>query len=401
METLETEHQNTEHVELVISCTPGLEGLLEDEIRELCPEISKLQKAHSSIRLEVTPDELTTLVVMSRISSRMHIPIREFSAKNPAMLYDQVRRIDWASYLRTEDTFRIQGRGQITDVSMNFAVLKIKDGICDEIKKQGFDRPNVDRKNPDISLTAFFTQDRCELLLDLSTDALHRRGYGEKRGLAPLRENRAAALIRFAKMNFGPEIFDGPIVDPFCGSGTLILEALLYKAGAPARVHNPVPVGFAKACPSLNALANKKATKAKMAADIYFEEREGDTLAYAYDIDPEVLDAAGVSIQRARLSKYVKVKKADARDLKHPGAFIVCNPPWGDRLDNEEASQLLSDFGHTVKHKCAPAKIAMALGQGLSKRMGFRPSHRQEVENGADKMDFCLYEVYEGSRKES
>ncbi len=386
-------------IEVVIACTPGLEELLEAEVRELCGEIQHLKSSYSTLRAWLSPEQLCEVLVMSRLASRLHVPLREFSARHPEMIYDQVRRINWTDYLSSEKSFRIQSRGQTGDMSLHFATLKIKDAICDEIKKQGFDRPNIDRNNPDVSLTAFFDQNRCELLLDLSTNALHRRGYGEKRGLAPLRENRAAALCRFAKTKFGDEVFNKVIVDPFCGSATLILEALLWRSGAPARVQDIVPKSFAHFFPTLLPIAEERAQRALDESKKYFEERQGEPLAYAFDIEPSILDMASISLQRAGLSKYVKLKKADARELAMKDVLILCNPPWGERLDNEDATQLLSDFGHRIKHHCAPVHVAMTLGQGLSKKMGFRPSHRLEVDNGESKMDFCLYEVYEGSRK--
>ncbi len=206
----------------LVTTAAGLESLLLEELADLGLEAEPTPAG--ALVLKTDWDGAARILTRSRIASRLLLSIREFSAGHAAMLYDQVRRIDWPKIFSPDDSIAIRGHGAThgTDYTLSFASLKIKDAICDEFRYSGLPRPDVDRADPRVRLTAFFHGGRCELSIDLSGRPLHRRGYREEGAAAPMRENRAAALLRFAG-------YDGstPLVDPFCGSGTIVIEAAL------------------------------------------------------------------------------------------------------------------------------------------------------------------------------
>jgi len=218
----------TPTLKFVVTCVPGLERLLSDELAEmgiLEVEADGDEKHPTgALRFAGSWADAAKVLVGSRLASRLLLELREFAAVNADMLYDQVRRVKWADYMRPGRTLAVfaHGKSPGRDLVLSFAALKIKDAVCDEIRKHGVDRPDVDRENPDIRLEAHFQEGRCRLSLDLSGAPLHRRGQRTEAGEAPLRENRAAALLRLVGLRAGAE---GLFVDPFCGSGTILLEA--------------------------------------------------------------------------------------------------------------------------------------------------------------------------------
>lgn len=390
---------NAERHNWVATCAPGLESLLARELENAVSKEKITNVGKASIRVEMSTAEAARVLVRSQLISNLHLSIKSFSARSPDMIYDQVRRIHWEKLLKTEDTIRIEVRGLTTDMSLKFGGLRIKDAICDEMKKRGVDRPNVDRHTPTAPMVAFFEGGKCELLWDLQPQALHRRGYAAKRSSAPLRENRAAALVHFAAEKWGSEVFEKPIVDPFCGGGTVGIEALIFHSGAPVRTEIEWNEALLRQLPTLEEdfQTAHKAQQELFAA--FLEKHQGEKLLFLSDIDADALLVCEQCLDLSGFKGLTQFVRADAMELARKDGVILSNPPWGGRLESKsEVKDMLKTFGRQIKHHCAPAKVGLALGQGLSKSMGFRPSERIEVSNADYPLDLCLYEVYEGSR---
>jgi putative N6-adenine-specific DNA methylase len=322
------------------------------------------------------------------------LSIRRFSAVNQAMLYDQVRRIDWPSFFSADKSMAVFAHGLVGegDYKLSFAPLKIKDAVCDEFRKRVNVRPSVDRKNPRVRIEAFFFNQQCELSIDLSGEPLHRRGYREEGAEAPLRENRAAALLAFAG-------YDGsrPLVDPFCGSGTIVIEAgLIATRRAPGLLRSVQRFALAELFPEAKAdieAVRREAQAAVLSAPS--QPIEGR------DVSDETLAIARSNAVKAGLKGLVSFRKADAREIEAPDSLIVTNPPYGERLENPEAAAgLVREFTHRVKHHALGSRLALVLPKGdLEHAVGFKPSRRLAVESGPLSLRFLLFDIYSGSRK--
>ncbi|MEO5667377.1 MAG: THUMP domain-containing protein [Bdellovibrionota bacterium] len=388
-------------MELIVSCSPGLEALLCEEIKELCPRLEPSAE-HGAVRIPETDTiedlELREIYLKSRLASRIHMSLREFSATNAAMLYDQTRRIAWQDFLPPEKSFIIHTRGEADAFDLRFASLKVKDAICDEVRKhfQG-ERPNVDKEHADFRIALFFRKGRCEISLDLSSDVLHRRGYRVDAGEAPIRENRAAALIRITEANAGE---NEDAHDPFCGSGTLLIEWASRKLGAPRSLvfHGDDPLfklrpelkkDFEKAHKELMSEYRKRVEERASAKQI---------LVRGSDLSTEALEAARKNLKAAGLEKISKLEKADATTLQTTARVILANPPYGERLqDTDAAVELLKTFGRHVKHKLGPCTLGVALAKtGLTKHLGFKPDVKMSVENGPIPIELSVIRIYEG-----
>ncbi len=376
----------------LVTTVPGLEALLLDELREfgLEPEPTP----GGPLVLDGDWAAAARVMVRSRIASRLLLSLREFSARHQAMLYDQVRRIPWPDLFPPSRSIAIHAAGSVegTDYKLSFAPLKIKDAICDEFRHRGLPRPDVDRRDPDVRLTAFFHRGRCELSVDLSGEPLHRRGYREEGAEAPLRENRAAALLRFAGYD-GSELF----TDPFCGSGTLVIEAALIATRRAPGLLRPAR-GFA---------AHRLFPECARPLERELERAAAESLPApphpirGSDVSETTLAVARGNAAKAGVARAVRLERREALSIEAGGGWIVSNPPYGERLsDRESAAELLREFVHRVKHHATGTRLALVLPRGgLEKAVGLKPKRRLAVGGGSLALRFLLFEIYAGSRK--
>lgn len=391
-------------MEIILSCSPGLEGLLKEEILELCPELSedKLVSHHGALYCELREQDLQQIYLFSRLGSRMHLTLRNFAAHTPAMLYDQVRRVNWTDYFGVHQTFQVQTRGKSDAFEMPFATLKIKDAVCDEFRKLTpmQERPNVSKENPDFTITAFFepTSGRCVLSLDLTRDVLHRRGYRKVAGKAPLRENKAAALVRLANKHLSESDKPDFIVDPFCGSGTILFEFILNHFKAPRMLRLEARDPIFKVFPKLESPSRSQHA---LAWNTYQAQVTKNSLPpiIGRDWDEFQLDGARENAKILGLERLIRFEKGDALEFSKTNCLFFGNPPFGERLgDAEKTKELLHNWGRKIKFEMSPATIALALARtGLSKHLGFRPDLKLQVENGPVPLELCICKVYSGS----
>ena len=376
----------------LVTTALGLEGLLRDELIAL--GLSPTATPAGVSVLTGDWDTAARVLTRSRIGSRLLLSVREFSARTVDMLYDQVRRIDWPALFPHTLSIAVNAYGTTdgTDYKISFAPLKIKDAICDEFRKHGGPRPDVDRVNPDVRLAAFFFNGRCELSIDVSGQPMHRRGYREEGAAAPLRENRAAGLLQLAGYDGS-----GPLLDPFCGSGTIPIEAaLIARRLAPGLLR---PLDSYAAVRFVPALAT--ALEAERAAAGLETLPSAPFPILGRDIDDDTLGVARSNARKAGMDRDVRLERGDARNLNAPGGWIVSNPPYGERLtDPEAAKTLIGEFVRRVKHHGTGTKLALVLPRGpLEKSVGLKPARRLPIESGPLGLQFLLFEIYAGTRR--
>jgi len=376
----------------VATASPGLETLLVEELGEL--GLLGTVEGAGAVAFHGEWKDAIEVLLRSRIASRLLWSLRRFSAKNVAMLYDQVRRLDWPTLVPPGLTIAVETTGTMpaADMVLSFATLKIKDAICDEYRKRGHERPNVERKDPDALILAHFADGRCEISLDLSGRPLHRRGYRIDGGAAPLRENRAAALLRFAG-------YDGtkPFVDPFCGSGTLVIEAALIALKvAPGTLREARDFALARLRPqerdALEAAWHRARREVRSQPDHPISGR---------DVSEKILKHARANAENAGLGKLVSFVQEDARESTVHDSFCVSNPPFGERLgDREEAAALLTAYVNRLKHHGGNTRLAFILpAGGLEKAVGLRASGKLPLENGPLPSKFLRYDVFQSKGK--
>ncbi|HSA20884.1 MAG TPA: THUMP domain-containing protein [Myxococcota bacterium] len=328
-----------------------------------------------------------------RTAERVLVFLREFSAATPEMLYNQVRRIDWLQYLRPHMTFAvncvISKRGAPGGPNhSHFTALKIKDGIADDLRKRAGERPDVDVEAPDVRVHAYVLGKRCRLSLDATGEGLHRRGYRQATGAAPLKESLAAALLELSGWDG-----ESPLVDPMCGAGTILLEAAARARGlAPGLGRERF--GFmgwtdfdAALWARLVAEARARA-RATAPGPLLGFDRDGRAVEHAR----EAARALGVAGD-ARFE--VQELAACAPPAGGRPGLLLTNPPYGVRLGAEGGLEALyRQLGDVLKQRFRGWRAGLLTTPDMAKHVGLKPSRRIPLFNGPIECRLLLYELY-------
>lgn len=337
-----------------------------------------------------------------RSASRVLVPLKEFACLHQEMLYDQVKRIKWEHYLTPEKTFAIDTT--LVNSRMNhshFVSLKAKDAIVDQLRSrfQG-ERPSINTEDPDLRIHLFINNNRCILSLDSSGESLHKRGYRQGTGPAPLKENAAAALLLLAG-------YDGsqPLMDPMCGSGTFLIEAALISLNlAPGLMRSHF--GFMEWPDYDETLWSRLLDNAENVA-----QRVLRAPIHGSDCDRRVLDLALKNAKAAGVAKWVTLEKKFLDQIR-PGdldsGILVANPPYGERIgargdsSDGEIKALYREWGDVMKRYFAGWTAYLLTGNlDAAKSVGLHPSKKYPLFNGGIESRFLKFDLYDGSRKKS
>lgn len=325
----------------VATCGAGLENLVKEEIISF-----------GGIDVKTTPGAVswqgTTLqsvyraCLWSRFASRILLELRTFTANTPDDIYREVGSIDWSLHFSGDTTFAAYATLVKTGPELNhshFASLKIKDAIVDQFRKRTGKRPDVDVRKPGIRINLHVQKTEATLALDLSGDSLHRRGYRASAGEAPLKETLAAAIVHLAGINKNTPP-DHCILDPMCGSATLLIEAaLIYGDSAPGLQRKEF--GFVYWSRHNAKLWDKLVSEAIEREDQRTEIPWPSIIGY--DADPRVVAVARKNVINAGLQDRIIVKQRQLARLQPPTAkgTLVVNPPYGERLSEKESVKYL------------------------------------------------------------
>ncbi len=331
---------------LFASTARGLEELLKSELDALGAQ--DLQVVQGGVHFEADDRTMYQSLLWSRLASRILLPLGEFGVYSDLDLYVGVQSIDWTELFGSQHTFVVHFSGTNESIrNSQFGALKVKDAIVDSFTRQKLPRPNVDREQPDIRINVWLNKDRASIALDLSGDALHQRGYRQQTGQAPLKENLAAAIV--LRSGWQPTT---PLLDPMCGSGTLLIEAALIACDrAPGLLRSRW--GFTHWRQHNDALWREVKSEAQQRA------RAGTAAAQArffgYDSDGRVLEWAQANARRAGIADLFTFARQDVLQLKNPlpgeqHGTVLSNPPYGERLESEPALIALhSQLGRIMK----------------------------------------------------
>ncbi|GMU00888.1 THUMP domain-containing protein [Corallococcus caeni] len=313
-----------ERLALFATAARGTEDLLAEELKELGAK--RIRQDRGGVRFMAALDEALNVCLWSRIAMRVLYPLGEFDAHGAQGLYDAVASVPWEEHLTTNVTFAVDANLKDTEhAHSGFVALKVKDAIVDRLREKLGSRPDVDTRNPDVSVVAHLVKEKLSLSLDLCGDPLHRRGYRVRPTPAPLKENLAAALLRAAGYT-GTEA----LVDPMCGSGTIVIEGgLIARKRAPG-INRTFAV---ERWPHLGTRA--KELLADLRADARRNERKVEVPILGFDKSDEALEAADRNVKAARLGEEIQLAEGDATKLPplpEGGGLILTNPPYGDRL---------------------------------------------------------------------
>lgn len=370
----------------IATISNGLEAFGAEELKELGAE--QTFENYRVVNFTADAYNMMKIVVMNRLFSRILAPLAKFKCTCDNDLYQYAfRKIAWEDILSPDDTFSVfanVGNSNITH--SHYSALNLKDAIADYFREQYGRRPNVDRENPDVEISVGIFKNEAIISIDIGHGALHKRGYRVRALEAPLKENLAAALVRISG-------WDGskPLYDPFCGSGTILAEAALqYCKMPPSSLNNKW--GFER-LPDFD-----KSDWEQLKDEIRSRIRPlPPNLIFGSDIDTRAVNIAMENLDCLPFADEVTITRNDFRDRNIENAMIVCNPPYGIRLDEvEKVKVMLGEFGDFLKHKCQGSTAWILLGdKELMPAVGLKPSKRIVIYNGDIECRFVEIKIRE------
>ena len=369
---------------LFVTTPQGMEDLLLRELTALGAQACRGTRA--GVACEATLEVAYAICLGSRLANRVLLPLGTWEAPDPDALYAGARDLPWADHLDAAGSFAVDVTlRQASITHSHFAALRIKDAIVDYFRDACGERPDVDRELPDVRFHVHVHRDTASASIELSGGSLHQRGIREAFGPAPLKENLAAAVL----MRSG---WPHPtaLVDPMCGTGTLLIEAVLMSLQwAPgllwATRESPCrSPGWRGHQPALWRAAYDAATALRDAAC-----QTPRVIAYGSDIDARCVQTSRANIERAGLSAYIEVCQSEVADCRppegHTEGHVVTNPPYGERMgDVGEVMALHARLGDTLRtHFVGWHAHVLTLDENLGKSLGMHATRIHALFNGA------------------
>jgi len=367
----------------------GLEDVLEKELKSLGAK--KVRKSKRACLYEGDKELLYKSNLNLRTVIRILVPFEEFVAFDENRLYKKIRQINWSKYISLDQTFAID-----TTVSSSrfrhskYLALKIKDAIVDQFRDEFGSRPSVDTLNPDFRLNVHCNETNFTLSLDSSGQSLHKRGYRESGHQAPLNEVLAAGMI----LSSG---WDGKstLIDPMCGSGTILLEAALIAKNIPPNFERN-DFAFMKWKDFDENLWNK------IYSDAEENIKKSENIIFGFDRDDRALHFAKNSIAKFGLSNVITLsnKSFEENIPKHESGMLIMNPPYDERMKEENIIAFYKMIGDQLKtHYQGFSAWILSGNKDAIKRVGLKSSRRLTLFNGPIECKFHRFDMYSGSKK--
>ncbi len=379
---------------------PGLEQEGASELAALGAEA--VQPLRRAVRFRGDRATLYRLHLQARLPFRILRELSRFPCRSREELYRGVQQAaDWEQWLSPELSFRVDASGTAPGLNhSHYSALQVKNALVDWQRSCWGQRSSIDLDDPDLALHLHLSPGRpgqtpeATLSADGSGESLHRRGYRAAMGLAPLKENLAAGLIALTG-------WDGtvPLVDPLCGSGTLLIEAACRALGRAPGLGPDGPRAFAlQRWPDFDPeLWEQEMAAAQELARPGLADGQALAPIVGNEADPEVLAQARSNTAAAGVDGAVELRGGDFRDLQPPEGpgVLVCNPPYGERIgERDELEQLYADLGQMVKERFRGWQLWLLSGNPeLTGALRMKASRRIPVSNGGIDCRWLLYEI--------
>lgn len=383
----------------LFATTPkAMETILAEELQAL--GIKQVKSTLAGAAFEGDLETAYRACLWSRTANRILLVLSSFEVKTQDDLYYGVKRINWFEHLQSEGSFAVSFSAKNSPVINNthFGALKVKDAIVDQMRAKFQKRPSINTEQPDIRISVYLQGTMAQLSLDLSGESLHRRGYRDINIKAPIKENLAAAMLLRSGW---PEIArqHGSLIDPMCGSGTLLLEGAMIAADyAPGLLRDYFGfVGWKKHDAECWQKLRMEAEQRKTVG------LEKLPVIVGFDQNRHTINAALTHIANAGLQHKIHVERRDIGDAQpaeswKPG-LVICNPPYGERLgDEQETAELYKRFGDTLKAHFTGWKAAMIISNPeLGFRLGIRSQKPVTLFNGALECKLLRFAIEESA----
>jgi putative N6-adenine-specific DNA methylase len=378
---------NSKEVSITAKCFFGFEETLADELTEL--GFQRLTILNRAVRFKGSWKDVYFLNLHSRCAISILVEIDHFDIKTEKDLYTSCMQIDWTEIFDCRKTFAVKGAIFSTIFkNTHYPFLLVKDAIVDSFRNKELDRPNIDIKKPQVLIDLYVKDHQVTLSLNTSGLPLFQRGYRQSTGEAPLNEVVAACLIRLSGWDKKTTF-----LDPFCGSGTLLIEAALYASGIPSLIER-----------QHFAFKNLKNYQPPLWQGIYDNAkrivRELPAQIIGGDISDEMVLKSKRNLRTFSFGRLIQVQSKDFKTIALEGPiFILTNPPYGERLV-AEIEQLYGELGSWLKYTLtgSEAWVISSTNEGLN-AIGLKPEKKYKIFNGDLECSFRQFKTYSGSLK--
>jgi len=377
-------------MKLIAKTSFGLEPFLIEELRALGAK--NTLAGVRMVSFEGDESLMYKVNLWSRIALRVLKPIAQFKAGSEQQLYDEIKKINWSTYITADDTLAV-------DAVVNHSVMthslyvaqKTKDAVVDQFREKTGKRPSVDLDKPTLRIHVHLSDNEAEVSLDSSGDSLHKRGYRQQTGDAPINEALAAGLIL---LSGGDK--QSPFLDLMCGSGTIVIEAAMMALNiAPGLIRKQFGFERWKDFKAESWTKLKVEAKAVIKEKIDFSITGIDQSSLAIRQSRENAEAAGVL-----KNIYFQIIPFDKIIPADKSGTIVMNPPYGGRLTSPDLLNLYKSIGDQFKKKYAGwSAYVFTANKDAAKHIGLRPSRKIPLYNGKLECRLLKFEMYEGSKK--
>lgn len=368
-------------MQFIATCGSGLEPLIQAEI--IAFGGNEVTITPGAVAWSGSLESAYRACLWSRFASRILLQITKFDAPDTDTLYERVGKVLWDEHFDHSTTFAISTTLVDANITHSqYASLRVKDAIVDQFRKRFGRRPDIDTHNPQVRFNLHVNGVHATLSIDLSGDSLHRRGYRTTGGEAPLKETLAAALVHLS--GFVGQLDENTyLVDPMCGSGTLLIEAALMLS-------NTAPGLLRRRFGFMSWLKHDPRLWERLINEAMKQEDEGThrklPQIIGYDADPRIIAAARQNVIAAGMREFITIRYSQAADLHCPGpnGFMITNPPYGDRLSDKMAVKYLYRFfGRRFRNEFKGWQVAFFTGNpDLAEMTTIQWQQRHKLYNG-------------------
>jgi putative N6-adenine-specific DNA methylase len=374
---------------MVAKTMQGLEGVLATELSKIgARDVKEHKRAVSFVGDNGTMYKANYLL---RTALRILKPVAKFDAKNEKDFYDGIYAIDWSVWLKPEDTLAVDCTLNTEIFNHSYYIAqKTKDAIVDQFREKFNKRPSVDTEFPTLRINIHVTRQEVTVSLDSSGYSLHKRGYRDDTGKAPMNEVLAAGIILLSEWHPSQRL-----IDPMTGSGTLAIEAAMIGSKIPPGVFRE-KFGFE----NWNDFDAETWTKITESAIDKISNESLDITGL--ELVPAVIAKARENIEHAKVDDLIKTECADFFEWTPPEGkgMIIMNPPYGERLDEGDSLAFYKKIGETFKKKYAGYEAwLISSNQEAIREIGLRPSRKITLFNGPLECRLLKYEMYAGTKK--
>jgi len=379
----------TNTYEMIAKTLYGLEDVLAEELIAL--GANDVELGRRAVSFTGDKELMYRANLHCRTALRILKPIYTFKAESTDEVYMKIKEFAWENYIDIKQTFSLDAVVFSDNFKHSkFLTYRVKDGIVDYFTEKFEKRPSVRLTNPDIAINVHVANDRCTISLDSSGESLHKRGYRQEQTEAPISEVLAAGMI--LKTGWRGEC---PLVDPMCGSGTILIEAAMIALNIPPGIHRK-EFAFEK-WPDFDE---------ELFDQVYNDdsrEKEFDFKIYGSDVSPNAISIAEANIKRAGLGKYIVLRTQPFQQITTPpeNGILITNPPYGERISTRDLLGLYEMIGERLKHVFTGYQAwILSYREECFEKIGLKPSARIPLLNGTLECEFRRYDIFAGKHKD-